>query len=118
VKKRKEINMDPVAQLATVALLATLVELLVEYFLKPLLPPEQPEPAPCEVPLRSRWWSAIPWPRYVAALAAIGLALAYQVDVLSMTIAGLSPSLLGMVLTGLIISRGSNYVHDWIGRTS
>jgi hypothetical protein len=122
--------MDPVAQLATVALLATLVEMLVEYFLKPLLPKEQPElsslagppgqasqvTAPCGVPAPSRWWSIVPWSRYVAALAAVALALAYNVDVLSMMIPGVVPSLAGVILTGLVISRGSNYVHDLLGK--
>jgi hypothetical protein len=51
--------------------------------------------------------------RYIAALVGVGLALLYDLDALR-DFLGVSPRLgyLGEVLTGLILGRGANYVHD------
>ena len=51
--------------------------------------------------------------RYIAALIGIGLALLYGLDALR-DFLGVSPRLahLGEVLTGLILGRGANFVHD------
>jgi hypothetical protein len=52
--------------------------------------------------------------RYVAALVGIGLAFAYHLDLL--LAAGFRPShpAIGHILTGLIIGRGSNYLHQFV----
>lgn len=51
---------------------------------------------------------------YVAAAVGITLCLAYRVDLLE-TALGLSPGWppLGQALTGLILGRGSSYLHDF-----
>ena len=51
--------------------------------------------------------------RYIAAVVGVGLALLYGLDALR-DFLGVSPRLahLGEVLTGLILGRGANYVHD------
>ena len=51
--------------------------------------------------------------RYIAALVGVGLALLYGLDALR-DFLGVSPRLahLGEVLTGLILGRGANFVHD------
>ena len=50
---------------------------------------------------------------YVAAIAGVGLAIFYQLDLLAL-IGELAPSTVGYVLTGLIIGRGANYLHDFV----
>ncbi len=50
----------------------------------------------------------------------IRLGVAYRLDILAMLALGIpnlnngSGTYLGMALTGLLISRGANYLHDWI----
>ena len=55
--------------------------------------------------------------RYVSALVGVGVCLIYGVDALS-GVLGLSPRFapLGQVLTGLVLGRGANYVHDFYTR--
>lgn len=52
--------------------------------------------------------------RYVAAVVGVGLALLYGLDALR-DFLGLNARIfpLGEVLTGLILGRGANYVHDF-----
>jgi hypothetical protein len=50
---------------------------------------------------------------YLSALAGIGLAFWYQLD-LSALIPGVTVSWVGMLLTGIMLGRGANYVHDII----
>jgi len=52
--------------------------------------------------------------RYVAALVGVALCLAYRVDLLQASL-GLAPGWppLGQALTGLILGRGANYLHDF-----
>jgi hypothetical protein len=97
--------MTQIVDVATVLTLAVLVEMLVEYFCQPLLQfLKRRVPRIADLPLA----------RYASALAGVVLCLAYRLDVLSLVIAGLQPSLAGMIITGFLIARGSNYVHDWI----
>lgn len=51
---------------------------------------------------------------YVAAAVGVVLCLAYRIDLLQSAL-GLSPGWppLGQALTGLILGRGSNYLHDF-----
>ena len=105
--------MSTTSELAAVLLLAVLVEMLVEYFVQPLLPARREPPAP--------WWATVPYARYAAAVAGVGLCLVYRLDLLAILVPSLRPgpsplvaSYAGMVLTGLLISRGANYLHDWL----
>jgi hypothetical protein len=98
--------MFPTGELTSVLIFAILVEMLVEYFVKPLLPKSDAQPAP--------WWSNLPYCRYAAALAGMGLSIYYQLDILSMMFPQYVANYVGMILTGLLVSRGANYVHDWI----
>lgn len=54
--------------------------------------------------------------KYVALALGVGLAIAYNVDILAM--AGLvSPvPLIGNIVSGIIIGRGSNYVNDFVSK--
>ncbi len=55
--------------------------------------------------------------RYVAAAVGVALALAYGVDIIG-DLFGARPGVawVGQVLTGLMLGRGANFVHDFYGR--
>lgn len=55
--------------------------------------------------------------RYVSAVIGVALCLAYGVDIMG-DVLGLSPRLgaVGQVLSGLMLGRGANYVHDFYSR--
>jgi hypothetical protein len=102
--------MDTAGELTIILIFAVVVEMLVEYLVKPLIP------EPPADHLVQPFWTTIPYARYAAAIAGVALALWYQIDVLAMLWPQYVASYVGMVLTGLLISRGSNYVHDWIAQ--
>ena len=54
--------------------------------------------------------------KYVASVVGVALCLAYNIDALSDL--GLGPRLpyVGQVLTGIMLGRGANYVHDFYTR--
>ena len=99
--------MPSATTLTIILVLAVITEMLVEYFLKPILPklqdPDNPE-----------WWETLPYARYLAAAVGLTLTLYYQIDILALMFPDMPPSIVGMALTGLLISRGANYLHDWI----
>lgn len=96
---------ETIVALVTIPVLAFLIESLVEYLIgKPMEKSEKLAPYS---------WVL----QYVAALAGIGLAWAYQTDLIAILTQG-APSTVGVVLTGLIIGRGSNFTHDIISKFS
>lgn len=114
--------MEP-SLLTQVAILAALAEALVEYLIRPLvntlsnaLPALEAigptQPPPVREPPTARDLLL----RYLAAAVGIALAFAYQVDLL--TLFGLQPPApwLGYLVTGVVLGRGSNFVHDFAGR--
>jgi hypothetical protein len=132
--------MDPIGNLTLILLLAFLAEGLTEYFARPLFATKEP---PTEEDARSpkgdlarllpapgapgtRDPDAVPappptvfspmWLRYVSMLVGIALAFAYRADLLLwFGFAAWHPAI-GMALTGILIGRGSNYMHDLVDR--
>jgi len=94
--------METVTPFAAVFALAFLCESLTEYFFADPLARLGIKPA---------------YLRYVAALVGVALALLYGLDALQ-TFLSLSPRIdhLGEVLTGLMLGRGANYVHDFYSK--
>jgi len=97
--------------LLVILFLAFLVtEGLVEYFLGQLFDRIEK--------LKPYTWTLM----YVSAIAGVGLALYYKLDLISLLsqYAQLDPVIesgpVGQVLTGLAIGRGANFVHDLIDR--
>lgn len=90
--------MQPIGALAAALVLAVLVESMVEYF-------------------AADWAPAPRATKYLAAVAGVGLALGFGVDLLG-DVLGVRTGVpfLGEVLSGLIIGRGANYVSDFVGR--
>jgi hypothetical protein len=98
--------------LARIFLLAALVEGMVEYLISWWLKQTGKEYPPEEE--RNRTMAI----RYAAAAIGIFLCIAYGVDLLALL--GLEAKapfvILGPVLTGILVGRGSNYVHDFVGQ--
>ena len=106
------------ARLAGIFVLAFLAESLTEYFARPFLKPETlpgVEPAPAAAGNGQRVIPAFVL-RYAAAGVGILLAVAYRADVLALF--GLEAWFpwIGWVVTGIILGRGANYLHDVIDR--
>jgi hypothetical protein len=105
--------MNQVATITGILVLATLAESLVEYLVRPLVKPwGEGEPPPDTNYLEIRTMIL----RYVAAIVGVILCVVYQADLLA--IVGLaSPwAPAGQILTGLLIGRGANFVHDFASR--
>jgi hypothetical protein len=91
--------------IAGILILATLAESLVEYLIAPAadeLADEKP-------------WREIAM-RYIAALVGVALSSLYQTDLLAMLGLVAPWPWVGWVVTGLLIGRGSNFVHDFASR--
>ena len=58
----------------------------------------------------------IDWHVIASALIGVGVALAFGLDVFELVGVPATVPVVGMVLTGVLISRGSNYVHDILKR--
>lgn len=82
--------------IATIFILAIIVEALVEYG-KLIFSKE-----------------GINWKQIAAIVVAVGLAFAAQVDLFAIVGVPFVVPYVGMVLTGIIFSRGANYLADFI----
>lgn len=51
---------------------------------------------------------------YIALLAGVGLAFYYQLDLIAIILGESRP--VGFLLSGLVIGRGANFLHDFISR--
>ena len=56
------------------------------------------------------------WPMLVSAVLSIVLCIAYNIDIPSAVGLGSSIPFVGTVVTGVLISRGSNYINDLLKR--
>lgn len=86
-------------------ILAFLAEGMTEYFFGPLFE-------------RLANWTGVPELgdlRYIAALVGVGLSFGYALDVLAALGFESVWPWLGQLLTGIMVGRGSNYMHDFIG---
>jgi hypothetical protein len=113
-----------ITALTGIFVLAFLAETLTEYLLSPWLKPQAPdetdkpavhmvgndddEKAPIQLPRYTL--------RYAAALVGVVLCVVYAVDALALL--GLSSGwpIVGYIVTGLVVGRGSNFVHDFADR--
>jgi hypothetical protein len=89
--------------MATALTLAFLTESLTEYLFGQLA-----DHVPFLKPIR---WAIM----YVAAAVGVGVAIFYQLDMISLIIQA-PATWVGCVFTGLAIGRGANFVHDFVGR--
>jgi hypothetical protein len=113
---------------AGILILATLVEGLVEYLVKPIFLPQaergsadppQPDTSGDEedkplVPLSPA--TRVLLIRYVSAGVGMLLCVAYRADLLAL--AGLTTNMpvVGSLITGIVVGRGANYLHDLVSQ--
>ena len=103
---KKGEKMEVIGTLGIILFMAFLVESLVEYFFGEIAN---------HVPALEQWkWLLM----YVAAAVGIVAAFIYQFDLISLIASWLEVELnaspFGIVLTGLAIGRGANYIHQII----
>ena len=91
--------------MAGILILATLAESLVEYLIAPA----------ADNVLGDKAWREL-FMRYVAALVGVALATTYRTDLLSMLGLTTPWPWVGWVITGILLGRGSNFVHDFATR--
>ena len=107
-----------IANFATILILATLVEGLVEHLVKPLFFPtpneEEAEEDAELVHLRPAARDILL--RYVAAIVGILLCFAYHADLLALAGLDSGPAFVGYAITGIVVGRGANYLHDLVSR--
>jgi hypothetical protein len=104
-----------ITALTGILLLSALVESLVEYLIRPLVKPWVEGPRPNQPQDTAIDWRGLLL-RYVAAVAAIALCTVYRQDILAL-VGLVSPwPWIGYIVTGFIVGRGANFVHDFAGR--
>jgi hypothetical protein len=103
---------ESIAAVTGILVLATIAEALVEYLLAPIVEAKGPSGSKSE--------TAVPWRslalRYCAALIGVALSVVYQVDLLAFFNLSSPWPWVGWVITGILIGRGSNFVHDFASR--
>ena len=104
--------------ITAILILATLVESLVEYLIRPLVKPTSLRAEPSNPQLAEEevtsWRDLLL--RYVAAAVGILLCWLYSADLLAMLDLVSPWPWAGNIITGLIIGRGANFVHDFASR--
>ena len=103
---------ESIAAVTGILVLATIAEAIVEYLVAPIMDargPNSTEPK-----------TALDWPalalRYFAALIGIALCITYRVDLLAFFNLTSPWPWVGWVITGILIGRGSNFIHDFASR--
>jgi len=104
----REGYMNPFALLAITFALAFLAESLVEYIFGTLF-----DKLPALAPYK---WTLM----YVALVVGVGMAFFYGLDLIALISqeAGgqVGASWLGILLTGLVVGRGSNFLHEFVSK--
>ena len=108
-----ELELTTLAVLAGIFVLAFLAETLTEYFARPFI---RPDTLPGNGHSERQWVIPAYLLRYIAAVVGIALAIAYRADILGLLGLTAWAPWIGWVVTGLIIGRGSNYLHDMVDR--
>lgn len=97
-----------VATLTAILVLAAVAEALVEHLVKPVVGTVDP-------PARGIDWRELAL-RYISALIGVGLCILYRADLLVLLQLHPPWPWIGYIITGLLIGRGSNFVHDFATR--
>ena len=113
---------DPLAAITGILVLATIAEALVEHIFAPILDARNPNDSsraergdPDPEPAQALDWPALAL-RYVAALLGVGLCIVYRIDLLAYFDLVSPWPWVGWIITGLLIGRGSNFIHDFATR--
>lgn len=118
---------ETLATFAGILILATLVESLVEYLVKPIFLPKdqaqysgpQPDVSGEEgdkplVPLKPA--TRVLLIRYISAGVGMLLCVAYRADLLALAGLATNAPVVGSLITGIVVGRGANYLHDLVSQ--
>ena len=114
---------ETLSTFAGILILATLVEGLVEYLVKPIfLPKDQAEPCSAAgseedtplVPLKPA--TRVLLLRLISAGLGMLLCVAYRADLLALAGLTTNAPLVGSIITGIVVGRGANYLHDLVSQ--
>lgn len=106
--------MDTLETVTGILVLAALAEALVEYLFRPIIKArddEEPTPQPSDQPD----WRGLAL-RYTAVTLGVLLCVIYRADLLLFFDLVPPWPWIGYVITGLLVGRGSNYLHDFASR--
>ena len=101
--------MNQITAITGILILATLCEALVEHLVAPIV-----DGRGAEDPQREQW--RVLGLRYISAGLGMILCVLYQADLLALLGLATPWPFVGWLLTGLVIGRGANWVHDFAGR--
>ena len=104
---------EPLTAVTGILVLATVTEALVEHILAPIVDARGENET---IPPASGWdWRALAL-RYTSLVLSVLLTITYRADLLLLL--NLSPPWpwVGWVITGILLGRGSNFVHDFASR--
>ncbi len=99
------------ASLTAILVLAAVGEALVEHLVKPIVDTVDSS----EAPHTGLDWRSLAL-RYISAALGVGLCTLYRADLLLLLQLHPPWPWIGYVITGLLIGRGSNFVHDFATR--
>ena len=112
---------ETLSTFAGILILATLVEGLVEFLVKPVfLPQAEQSSAPAEegdkplVPLKPA--TRVLLLRLISAGLGMLLCVAYRADLLALAGLTTNAPLVGSIITGIVVGRGANYLHDLVSQ--
>ena len=106
---------------SSILILSAIAEAIVEHIFSPILDTrdpagEQPTPDTMEPePARVLDWPALTL-RYISVLIGVALCIVYQVDLLAYFNLQSPWPWVGWLITGVLIGRGSNFIHDFASR--
>ena len=103
---------EPLAAITGILVLATIAEALVEHLFAPLVDARAPDDTAPDAVLD---WRALVL-RYVSVFIGIVLCIVYRVDLLTYFDLSSPWPWFGYAITGMLIGRGSNFIHDFAGR--
>jgi hypothetical protein len=96
---------DQAITLTMILALATIVEALVEFLVAPIVDGSAWSQATTDAILR-----------YSAAAAGVALCIIYRADLLALMGLASPVPLAGAIITGLLMGRGANFLHDFASR--
>ena len=105
---------DPLTQITGILVLATIAEALVEHLFAPLVDLRDANTMEPQPGALLDWRALIL--RYISVFIGVLLCIVYRVDLLTTFDLSSPWPWFGYAITGILIGRGSNFIHDFAGR--
>jgi len=105
---------EPLIAVTGILVLASLCEAIVEYLFSPIVDARK-EDEMDQAPAPGLDWRALTL-RYISVVIGIALCVVYRTDILVFFNLWSPWPWIGYLVTGILIGRGSNFVHDFASR--